>query len=670
METPPLSELKSSEYNTETSEPNTPPKLRNRNSGPIMLLLNDPPYTKGDLEDFFSHLSDPVTQDELIRELTTDRNKLRALIITCTSEHEIGRKLLTGILQANCMVLAEMVRFKVLYDANPKHRRTCLECINDMINSTSSSLSVKKKLSQTFSRKPMRYSRIAKSHPSLPSWKTRRKGNEVLVQNGRKSPYDSLMGIVNEEEEELPRFSRLISEDVVPDIKSRRGATSADWFFKKSGISSFTCMMSFSGSASECETDSEEKFARSVDSLELKREEDDWLESLQSINFSPRLSSIAAHRRTKLKSALSSPEQSCSSIECVISHVQDTDYNAFMYEIPKTGIFVTLGDLASLDPCLENTDLAERILTSILQRAPDNLLRHLPRSFGSFERDGRALVTRKRKRPIHLNENTRLLMRRFFGDLPGRTLLVGEGSCNFAKMIMSWHHCHCNLTSLRLVISVWNTVIDQLRQCPGYSDIHHRLCNKTNVNFDEKQELKVYDPDDIPKTLLDSRTRICATESTTVLFGLETSRLDEEFENVILNFLQVEVDLNETEQNRGHRKLLADFLRSADGILTKEATISILFRLKTVQDPMFNVELMSPYDTLDLETLVEETGFVLCRLKTGFLVIDTSVPYNQMQSERVAVYVLRKASDDVIEISLDSPDEVEDSYISSGGEDL
>jgi len=136
METPPLSEVLPSEGSTGTTEPNMTPKLRNRESGPIILLLNHPPYNKSDLEEFLSYLSDPITQDELIRELTTDRDKLRALITTCTSELEIGRKLLTGILQANCMVLAEMVRFKVLYDANPKCRYTCLKCINDMINSS------------------------------------------------------------------------------------------------------------------------------------------------------------------------------------------------------------------------------------------------------------------------------------------------------------------------------------------------------------------------------------------------------------------------------------------------------------------------------------------------------------------------------------------------------
>jgi len=662
METLPLSEVQPSESNTGTTESNVTPKLRNRDSGPIILLLNDPPYTKSDLEEFQSHLSDPITQDELIRELTTDRDKLRALITTCTSEHESGRKLLTGILQANCMVLAEMVRFKVLYDANLKCRRTCLKCINDMINSTSSCLSVKKKFSQAFSRKRMRRSRIAQSLPSLPSWERRKKSNEVLDQKGTKSPYESSMGIVNEEEKELPQFSRLISEDAVPDIKSKRVARLAGLFYKNRGIQSFTDMMIFHGSTSESDADSEEKFSRSLDSLELKREEDDWLESLQSINMSPRLSSIAASRRTKLKSALSLPRQSCSSIDSAISHVQDTDYNAFMYELPKTGILVTLGDLASLDPSLEITDLAERTLTSLLQRAPDNLLHHLPRTFGSFERAGRALVARKRTRPIHLHENTRQIMRRFFGYLPGRTLLVGEGSCKFAEMIMSWHHCHCNLTSLRLVISVWNTVIDQLRQCPGYSDIHHRLRNMTNVNFDEKQELMVYDPDDIPKTLMDSRTRISNTESTAVLFGLEVSRLDEEFENVILNFLHLEVDLNETEQNRVHRKLLADFLRCADRILAKKATISILLRLKAVQDPMTNADLISPYDTLDLDTIVEEAGFALCRLKTGFLVTSTSVPYDQM---RAAVYVLQKGSNNTNEISLDSSGDEEDTYVSS-----
>jgi len=510
----------------------------------------------------------------------------------------------------------------------------------------------------------MRRSRIAQSLPLLPSWESRKKGNEVLDQKCTKCPNDSSMRIVNEEEKELPQFSRLISEDAVPDIKSKRAAR-LNWCYLNRGTQSFASMMISSGSTSESDSDSEEKFSRSLDSLELKREEDDWLESLQSINLSPRLSSIAALRRTKLKSALSLPGQSCSSIVSAISQVQDTDNNAFMYELPKTGILVTLGDLASLDPSLENTDLAERTLTSLLQLAPDNLLHHLPRTFGSFERAGRALVARKSSRPIHLHENTRQLMRRFFGYLPGRTLLVGEGSCKFAEMIMSWHHCHCNLTSLRLVISVWNTVIDQLRQYPGYSDIHHRLRNTTNVNFDEKQELMVYDPDDIPKTLMDSTTRISTTESTTVLFGLETSRLDKEFENVILNFLHLEVDINETVQNRVHRKFLADFLRSADRILAKHATISILFRLKAVQDPMRNADLISPYDTLDLDTIVDEAGFALCRLKTGFLVTSTSPTYDQMQSERAAVYVLQKASDDTIEISVDTSEDEEDTYISS-----
>jgi len=659
METPTFTDHKTSDFNTESTEtPNMTPKLRSLNSGPVILLLNDPPYTKEDLEEFSSFLSDPVTQDELIRELTTDDAKLKALI-TCSSQHAIGRKLLTGILQTNCMVLKEMVQFKVLYDANPKHRRTCLESIFDMINSTSSCSSVKKKLSKTFSVKSRR-PRIAQSLPSLPSWGSRRKNNEETDQKSTNTPFGSDMGIVNEEEEDLPTFRDALSEDAMPDIKSKRYSGSSAWFYKKRNFN-----FDGDGSPSDSNSDSEEKFVRSVDSLELKREEDDWFESLQSMNFSPRLSSIAASRRLKLKSALSLPRPSCSSVDSAISHVPDTDYNAFMYEIPNTGILVALGDLASLDPSLQNIDLAERTISLLLQRAPNNLLNHLPRSYGSFERAGRDLVARKRTRPINLDVSTRLLMRRFFGDLPGRTLLIGEGMCNFAEMIMSWHHCHCNLTSLRLVISVWNTVIDQLRQRPGYSDIYHRLSKMTNVNFDEKQELKVYDPEDIPKTLLDSRTRISATESTTVSFGFDPCRLDEEFENVILNLLQVEVDLNETEQNRAHRKLVADFLHSVDNILAKDATISILLRLKTVQDPLSDAGLMSPYDSLDLEPLLEETGFVLCRLKTGFLVNDTSVPYNQSQSERAAVYVVRKASDNNTEISLDSSDDDEDTYISS-----
>jgi len=659
METPTFTECKESEYKKESCVPTITPKQRSMESGPVILLLNDPPYTKDDLEEFSSHLSDPVTQDVLIRELTTDSEKLKALI-NCSSENAIGRKLLTGILQANCMVLEEMVRFKVVYDANPKYRRTCLECIYDMINSIASCSSEKKKLSHCSSVKSRR-SRIAQSLPSLPGLWSRRKDNEASEQKSTKSPYDSLMGIVNEEEEEevLPQFNLVMSEDVVPVLKAKRCPSSADWFYKERVTHSLT--FSFSGSASDSDCDSDEKFVRSADSLELKREEDDWFASLPSMNFSPRLSSIAASHRLKLKSALSLPRPSCSSVDTAISHVQDTDYNAFMYEIPKTGILVALGDLASLDPCIQNIDLAERTIALLLQRAPDNLLHHLPRSFGSFERAGRDLVARKRTRPIHLDESTRLLMRRFFGDLPGRTLLIGEGRCKFAEMIMSWHHCHCNLTSIRLVISLKNTVIDQLRQRPGYSNIYHRLSKMTNVNFDEKQELKVYDPDDIPKTTLDFRTRISATESTTVLFGLDPCRLDEEFENVILNFLQVEVDFNETEQNRAHRKRVAEFLRSVDNILAKQATISILLRLKTVQDPITGAEEVSPYDSLDLETLVEETGFVLCRYKTGFLGTDKSVPCNHSQSERAAVYVLRKASDNISEISVDS----DDTYISS-----
>jgi len=473
---------------------------------------------------------------------------------------------------------------------------------------------------------------------------------------------------VNEEEEEevFPQSSFVMSEDVLPDLKAKRCPRSADWFYKERVTHSLGTF-SFSGSASESESDSDEKFVRSADSLELKREEDDWFASLPSMNFSPRLSSIAASHRLKLKSALSLPRPSCSSVDTAISHVQDTDYNAFMYEIPKTGILVALGDLASLDPCLQNADLAERTITLLLQRAPDNLLRHLPRAYGSFERAGRDLVARKRTRPMYLDERTRVLMRKFFGDLPGRTLLIGEGSCKFAEMIMSWHHCHCNLTSLGLVISLKSTVIDQLRKCPGYSDIYHKLSKMTNVNFDEKQELKVYDPEDVPKILMDSRTRISATESTSVLFGQDPCRLEDEFDNVILNLLQVEVDFNDTEKNRAHRKLVADFLRSVDNILAKEATISLLLRLKTVQDPKTEAdgELRSTYDSLDLEPLVEETGFVICRCKTGFLVTDTSM-HDQSQSERVAaVYGLRKASDDIIEISLDSSDDDEDTYVSS-----
>jgi len=643
---------------TPNMTPNMTPKLRRMNSGPVILLLNDPPYTQDDLEEFSSHLSDPVEQDELIRELTTDSEKLKALI-TCASESAIGRKLLTGILQANCMVLEEMVRFQVLYDANPKHRRTCLECIYDMVNSTSSCLSVKKKLSKTFSTKSRR-SRIAQSLPTLPSMGSRRMDNEETDQKSTKSPFDSL-SLVDEEEEDLPQFRYLMSEDAVPERRPR----SADWFYIQRGTDRYN--FNRRGSTSDSSSDSEEKFARSADSLELKKEEDDWFESLQSMNFSPRLSSIAASRRLKLKSAISLPRPSCRSVDSAISHVQDTDYNAFMYEIPKTGILVALGDLASLDPCLQNADLAERTITLLLQRAPDNLLRHLPRAYGSFERAGRDLVARKRTRPMYLDERTRVLMRKFFGDLPGRTLLIGEGSCKFAEMIMSWHHCHCNLTSLGLVISLKSTVIDQLRKCPGYSDIYHKLSKMTNVNFDEKQELKVYDPEDVPKILMDSRTRISATESTSVLFGQDPCRLEDEFDNVILNLLQVEVDFNDTEKNRAHRKLVADFLRSVDNILAKEATISLLLRLKTVQDPKTEAdgELRSTYDSLDLEPLVEETGFVICRCKTGFLVTDTSM-HDQSQSERVAaVYGLRKASDDIIEISLDSSDDDEDTYVSS-----
>jgi hypothetical protein len=640
--------------------------LRDLDSGPVVLLLNQPPYTKDDLAEFSEILEDPVSQHELIRILTTTKENLRALVSACASEPDVGQKLLTGILQVNCMVLKQLVRHKQFYELNPQIRRTCLECVFDTVGKPVKRLSARKKLSYSLSCSvPKTTTTKAESEKS--AWVTSGEIDAKLItaidqktseRSSRRSirkfniERDSLiMPAWDEEKNDLPPFPNPMSEDPVPPLSKSRVAGSHNWFIKGQGslgglgALSLPDMTLESNSESE---ESEEKFTKSATSLELLQEENDWLDELRSNeNISPRLSSIAATQGINLKSAMSlSRASAAGSVDSAITNVTENASNAWMREVNKTGVLVALGDLASLDPSIENIDLAERTISRVLRAAPNNVLVELPSMYGIYSRAGRSLQMRKRTRPVHLNKMTRELMKKFFGHLPGRTLVLADRNCELAEKLKSYYHCHTKVTSVRLITGIQNPVIDQLRQYPGFSEIYHRLCYQSNVMFEET-ELKEFDPDDSPKRLtVNSKRTVSCVENDTVFFGVDPTKLhtdhrftEFEFENVIWNY-QAEMDLDDNAKNRAQGELVTEFLRSVDCVLakTKGTSVYMVLRQKSDTHPATGDEVTkSQYDAWDLASVVEEAGFVFRKLGTG-LPINANNP-----SEKIFCYKLRKA---------------------------
>lgn len=567
----------------------------------ITLVLNELPYSKKYLMEISNLLHSPRKKD-LLRKLSSRAN-LVPLLKTCANESELGRKILTDLARANSTFLKLFLDHGLLLDLDPVLRISCVQTIYDLIDEIKRD-DAKCELESRYTEKSaIRFAEqedvnfverkslsknikfsvkdeLKSGSLNLESLCGMRSSNLlplVLPAFNLESTMNSIQIIAANDDLLSPLstgLTHMISEDFAPDLRKKG---SSAWFLSDTnGISNTGPRIN--PALLNIDSDSETEEPDLLSPADKWKQEEDWLESIRSTEHSL----PSEPRASILKSSLSfSTKQSES--EDVQLKISDSPEKAFMWKLVEFGLLTAVSDLATLDPFPKSRALAERTLGVLFQRAPNSLLHIFPSKFGQFSRVMRQLKLRSVSRPIHLDKTTRQFMKEIYGELAGRTLVVGAGSGAFAERLMSYFHGHCRQNALELVISFLNDPISHIARYPGFADTHHKLSQCSTVNFHDEREYKEFDPSDIPNALTPAfKARSSMPLSQKVMFDVDPTKLSSEalfkdsiFHNVIWNFPGSNQQVGAIIRKSLLKDLVSSFLLSVKDILDPNGFIHI-----------------------------------------------------------------------------------------------
>jgi len=646
-----------------------------RNSTERELSVLKPPYTDESLKEIACILQQSDSQLYIIKSLSLFAN-LVPLLNACASHSSIGRKLLANIARTDPTLFKHFVRHKLLVDPKPSIRQTCLQSIFDLIDETPQ-LEEQKTTTISFSeldkRIRQKFTFQLPPESKLDELDQSDDNSEDLEKSKNKVTVDSpsLLEVpIKDRNVEQPPFldirlegrvafpnipssssSAYVSEDEAPDLLKSKGSLS--WFLS-AGVMDQPAIGLFGGSASmkndllftvsDSLSDESEEL-NVLSSSEEKKLEESWLNKCKGTMTFP-----AGPRRSILKSStsVSTPKNT--------PRILDTPCTSFMHKFIGYGVVVVLGDLASLDPDIECRKLATMTLQLLLKRSPDSLIQRLPKYFGHFLSAHRELIPRKVCRPMHLDKATLSIIRKLYGDLNGRNLVVGEGGGDFAEKLMSYFDSHCGQNALELIISVYHNEIKQLRRYPGFADIHHKLFQRSRINFDEEGDCKLFNPVDTSNALSEKiKTKSNCPINSAFLFGVDATKLEEDnrlknkrFDNVIWNFPQVEHDVADHRLKSANRDLIGNFLKSVTSVLEPYASVRIALHTNVFKHPDTGDEVSdSQFDTWGLQEVINSNFFAIKAIKNvpQNLYRATNVAGEDFNFSKATLYILRKRNE-------------------------
>jgi len=551
-------------------------------------LLTQSPYTKPHLREISRLFHSPASRIELSR-LLSERENLEPFITACTNERKLGRDVLRDIVLVWPGLLRQLVIHDMFLNSNPAIRISCLECLIDLLESstgpqypatktplTRKSLDILEKRflddvnkndSGNFT-KPNRRARLRGNSPKANVIKSKKAPaqspsssctSESYCDGTRKSNRDTRLPLSHSDKADSdlqgwadgflstsslskwfrPEDESSYSEDFPPVPKK----SSEDWFFT-------TTQNDFNNSyykpqIMSCSRLSFEDFpnkilgkkviALSKPSIMVSSTYSSSDESISELTRSSQIQEEEEWFRNTRPIAVSTNEVHQSILKKTTmalkkpfagARVSDTSKNAYMHSLMDFGVLVALGDLASLDPETEPQKIAERALRLTLENAPDSLLTKLPKTYGYFLRNHRQLCERRPTRPKHLNRAIRSLMRKVNGDLNGCTLLLGVTTGIYVQRLTTYFQCYCSQSAHELVVSTHHDAIAHARLYPGFSDIHYRLANHSTVGFHVKQEYKEYDPRDNPNLLTRKAEKVeDDANNLSLMFGVDGTNL-------------------------------------------------------------------------------------------------------------------------------------------------
>lgn len=627
--------------------------------------LPEPPYTAENLEEISDLLQQQDSQWEMLRSLLHFPN-LKPLLTACSSKRSVGRKLLVMMARVDPALLKHFVKHKLLLDHDPSIRLTCLQCVFDLIDETAQPKEEKNNricfselgnhiseeliMRTPFESKSLELENTTKSVDIVADKSP--SAEENVIELPVEQPHLDL--IIDDEKKEfdvLPSSgssSDLSEEDNVPDLMKSKGSLS--WFITGG---------STSGGLGESKTnllnltvtsDTEESEELNVLSpSEKRRQEEQWLRNCKVPLSFPN----EGPRRSILKCTTPA------STEKTTPRIPDTPDTSFMHKLIGFGVVVLLGDLASLDPAIECRVLAKKTLELLLDRSPDSLINRLPKYFGHYIGTFRELIPRKASRPINLDKSTWVLLQRLYGDLEGRTLVVGEGGADFAEKLMSYFDSLCGQNAQELIISVYHNEIDQLRRYPGFSDMHHKLNHRSSVQFDEVGDYKTFDPIETSDALSDKfQTKSSISISSEFMFGVDATKLEDDdrfknkkFNNVIWNFPQVENDVADLRLKYENRDMVANFLKSVTSFLLPKATVRLAFHTNVYKHPDTGEEVSdNQFETWGLGEVFKRYFFHIKAAKDlpKKLYTATNVSGNLFPYTKATLYILGQGAEEQI----------------------
>jgi len=648
-------------------------------------MLKELPDTKKYLIEILRLLQSP-RKEVLFKSLTSCSN-LVPLLNTCANETGLGRKILSDLARANPNLLKLFVDHGLLVDSNPDIRLSCLYTIHDLISETSYEYEhVRNSLNRPSSenvpsiRLPGQDAKERKKPPNFElTFNIESKSGSITFKSCSEMKSSSLLAVEDPipEDPQTDRNSHMfmakdktlpshdsdlmIPEDVAPDLNKSRG--SASWFIDPNKGSSRSPRLG-SGSLTLDDSDSDTEEANPLSPEEKLKQEKEWFESIrgtgQSFSSEPRPSI--------LKTSLSFRSKKSESVPPL--QISNSPENAFMWKLSEFGILTSLCDLATLDPFPKCREIAEQTLELLLQRAPSSLLPHLPTKFGQFSRIYRQLRLRPASRPIILLRNTRIKLKEIYGGLAGRSLLLDGASCVFAEKLMSYFHGFCQQNALQLIISLQDDPITHVARYPGFAEVHHKLSQCSNVNFQEEREYKVFNPADLPKALRPAvKTRGDNLMNQQVLFGIDPAKVGSnenfkgsQFNNIIWNFPGSNEQVNTNVFRLPPRDLVSSFFNSAIEILDPKGSIQIALYEED--------DAAAQYETWDLEEVAEKAslGVVAAIEAPRFLCSTKEFPEHNSADSKATVYVLKFLNANALDPSDD--DTYSDTYSepSSDGE--
>lgn len=570
---------------------------RSEEPSPNATTVSLPPETsdpKKYLIDICSSLESSSKRNQLVKNFSSLWNFVR-LVENCVIDLGLGRKILAEIARVNPKLLNHFVHQKLLLDLNSDVRILCIQCIYDLIEGCDHEDSAKHesnmeirpsiRLSVRFSDTSSLGRKSSSENLSFPPW------NELKLESLEqkddakttcacyevaRSSYSGTSNMYAIEEEdnetvvdlELPSspqfFDERISLDSPPALK-KYGDSFAMFIDKDKPVSPDEFLNNFSLSDQEKRDE------------ELAKQEAKWFDSFQGTIpslYSDRPSSILKSGSLNLKT--------CESDVSLI--LPDSQNSAFMYDLWEFGVLTALSDLASLDPVPECRDLAKRTLERFLKRAPNALVSNpnLPEKFGTFSRMCRRLRPRPASRPVHLHHGDVKLMNEMYGNLVGRTLVVSAGCAVFSLTLMSYFYGHCCQTAEELIITFQDDPLKHISRFPGFADMYHKLSQWSTVDFQEEQEVKLFDPEQTASSqAVGFISRRNVFKRPRVMFGVDPTNLGKEENINDLKFNTIILSLPQSGgRNSFNKNLVSGFLDSAVDILHQNGCIHISFSHK------------------------------------------------------------------------------------------